>query len=858
MMTTMWAAISDWYQIYVTAENDGVRGQTAELVLNKKNHEIIAAWSCTLVLPEGVTFQSAELISDCIPSGYNAEFTVTPSADGSSVFLRCEGTEGVTLYGLEDPVAVVTVAVADDAYAGECTITVKDAYLMESDGYGHSDSKQREFTWQIYGSDHVHSDSRVCIDGIYYNLSGDEAEVTYEYNDYTSDYKGFVEIPETVTYEGKIYRVTSIGKDAFRFNSGLTSVVLPESVTRIGSSAFWGCTNLVGIRIPSNVTYIGSNAFGKCPNLQYTTYNNLSYIGNEYSSFIVLVKAASKDITSCSIQEGCRIIMNHAFDGCDKLNYVNMPNTVVFIGNYAFSYCRSLESLALSRNLTYIEEDAFYDCSSLSSIYIPDGINRINGYSVFYGCDNLQYNAYDNGLYLGNSYNPYLVLVKASSTDITSCSIADGCRIICSRAFENCSNLPSITIPEGVVSIEEDAFCDYDGLTSVTIPSSIAFIGQGAIYSRNLTDVYCLAEEVPETAPNAFNVVNGNCVENATLHVPSASIESYRSTKPWSYFGTIVAYYPPVFEEEVDGIWYSFDRDARTATVTTPQDYEDYSGDVVIPAFIEIDGMPYLVTAIDDYAFAHVGAAMDFSSNITSVTIPETVSYIGEGAFFGCGLPNVLVKGTIPPQAYQTSFSEPTYYHAKLYVPNGCWYDYAFNYGWYRFLNIRETTMAEEQLSMQQAYTLMDASTFTYSVYDPVNNSIGYVSSINEDNPNHCWQVIEADGEHYLYNLGAKKFAAASWDGTLALTDTPTTIEMGDGESGIVLGEQTGCQWAFVSNDRMNVEDGIADGIKCITPTLSEGDGTFYDIQGRQVNKTQKGINIIRYSDGTSKKVLMK
>lgn len=683
--------------------------------------------------------------------------------------------------------------------------------------------------------------------------------MTYEYDDRRSDYKGYIEIPETVTYQGKTYRVTSIGEDAFYYCSDLTSIVLPESVTSIGHRAFCGCSSLAGIRIPSNVTFIDNLAFSRCYSLQYSTYNNVSYLGNEYNPYIVLVKAESKDITSCSIQEGCRIIMEHAFDGCRNLTSVNMPNTVVFIGNYAFSYCSSLESLTLSRSLTYIEEEAFYECSNLSSIDIPDGINRINGYRVFYGCDNLQYNEYDNGLYLGNSYNPYLVLVKAKTTDITSCSVADGCRIICNRAFADYSNLTSIAIPEGVVSIERYAFYGCNGLTSVTIPSSIAFIGQCAFYCRNLTDVYCLAEEVPETESNAFNVINGNYVENATLHVPLASIESYRSTKPWSCFGTIVAYYPPMFDKKVKGIWYNCDRDARFASVIRPQEGEDYSGDIVIPATIEFDGMTFYVTIIDDYAFAHVGANGGFSSNITSVTIPETVTYIGEGAFFGCGLPNVLVKGTIPPEAYQTSFSEPTYYHAKLYVPNGCWYDYAFNYGWYRFLNIRETTMAEEQLSMQQAYTLMDAGTFAYSVYDPVNGRISPVSNINEDNPNHCWQVIEAEGEHYLYNLGAKKFAVASADGTLTLTEAPTAIEMGDGEDGIVLGRQASRQWAFVGNDRMNVEDAIADGIAETyrTNETCETNGSF-DLAGRRISKLQRGINIIRYSDGTSKKVLVK
>ena len=160
---------------------------------------------------------------------------------------------------------------------------------------------------------------------------------------------------------------------------------------------------------------------------------------------------------------------------------------------------------------------------------------------------------------------------------------------------------------------------------------------------------------------------------------------------------------------------------------------------------------------------------------------------------------------------------------------------------------------------MQQAYTLMDASTFAYSVYDPVNDRISNISStgINEDNPNHCWQVIEVGEKRYLYNLGAKKFVTSSGN-SLRLTSEATAIEMGDGKDGIVLGEQAGRQWAFVSNDRMNVEDAIADGIERIEGGKLETERSFYDISGRRISETQKGINIIRNSDGTTRKVLVK
>ncbi len=108
------------------------------------------------------------------------------------------------------------------------------------------------------------------IDGIYYNFSGNEAEVTYRNTNYNS-YSGAVVIPSTVTYSGETYSVTSVGNGAFYGCSGLTSVTIGNSVTTIGNFAFYNCSSLTSVTIPESVTTIGNYAFYNCSSLTSIT-----------------------------------------------------------------------------------------------------------------------------------------------------------------------------------------------------------------------------------------------------------------------------------------------------------------------------------------------------------------------------------------------------------------------------------------------------------------------------------------------------------------------------------------------------------------------------------------------------------
>ncbi len=120
------------------------------------------------------------------------------------------------------------------------------------------------------------------VDGIYYNRDDGSktCSVTYRNTNYNS-YSGKVDIPETVTYNGTTYSVTSIGNYAFYGCTGLTEITIPNSVTSIGSYAFESCSGLTSVTIPNSVTTIGWWAFWACTNLtQVTIGYNVTFIGD--------------------------------------------------------------------------------------------------------------------------------------------------------------------------------------------------------------------------------------------------------------------------------------------------------------------------------------------------------------------------------------------------------------------------------------------------------------------------------------------------------------------------------------------------------------------------------------------------
>ena len=234
-------------------------------------------------------------------------------------------------------------------------------------------------------------------------------------------------------------------------------------------------------------------------------------------------------------------IGNYAFSTCTELTSITIPNSVTSIGAQAFSDCTGLTSITIPNSVTSIGESAFAGCSELTSIVVDTGNTKYNSRDNCNAIIETESNTLITGCkntIIPNSVTSIGECAFSSCTGLTSITIPNSVTSIGIYAFQSCTGLTSVTIGNSVTSIGDYAFGWCSGLTSITIPNSVTSFGNAVFYScENLTDVYCLAIDVPATNSNAFG---GSYPENMTLHVLAEAISSYKTTEPWSNFGSII------------------------------------------------------------------------------------------------------------------------------------------------------------------------------------------------------------------------------------------------------------------------------------------------------------------------------
>ena len=213
------------------------------------------------------------------------------------------------------------------------------------------------------------------VDGIYYNINGNEAAVTFiGYTSGTSTiitghYSGNITIPETVTYDGVTYAVTAIEHRAFSNCSEPLTVAIPKSVTSISTFSFSGSSGLTRITVDS-------------ANPNYDSRDNCNAVIRTADNYLLA------GCMNTIIPNTVTTIGNGAFWGCNSLTNVTIPNSVTKIAIQGFAYCRGLTSVDIGNSVYFIDDDAFGGCSSLETLTIPKSV-AILARGAFQNCNAL-------------------------------------------------------------------------------------------------------------------------------------------------------------------------------------------------------------------------------------------------------------------------------------------------------------------------------------------------------------------------------------------------------------------------------------------------------------------------------------
>ena len=336
-----------------------------------------------------------------------------------------------------------------------------------------------------------------------------------------------VDIPEKI--DGK--SVTSIGSSVFRGCKRLSSITIPNCVTSIDSFAFRDCTSLKSITIPNSVTSIYYDAFRGCTSLtainvanrnqNYVSVNGVLY--DKDKTVIIRYPAGKKD-KSYSILDGVTGICAYAFEDCANLESITLPDSVTLMGLSVFNGCKSLTTINVAAgNQNFVSVNGvLYDKDKTAIIRYP-ARKKDKNYNILNSVRFVHNNAFED------------------CTNLTSITIPNSVTGISSNAFSGCS-IKSITIPNSVTNIYSSTFDGCISLTAINVATGNRYYVSvnGVLYNKDKTTIirypegkkdksYSILDSVTSIESDAF----GGCTSLTSIVIP----KSVTSISFWALLG---------------------------------------------------------------------------------------------------------------------------------------------------------------------------------------------------------------------------------------------------------------------------------------------------------------------------------
>lgn len=408
----------------------------------------------------------------------------------------------------------------------------------------------------------------------------------------------------------------TIGGQAFMDDTSLTGITIPNTVTSLGDKLFWACSSLASVTfedgfsmtylptsmfqacsaltsvsIPSGITSVGESVFYDCTSLPSITIPaSVTSIGaNAFRNCSLLASATFED--------GCHItsIPNYCFDHCIVLGNVSIPSTVTSIGSYAFDNCRAFTSVSLPSGVTTIGEYAFRNCNLVTSFTIPAGVTSIGQMALSYlrsiTSIEIPSSVKTVGQWVFNGCSNLATVTFAADSRLTALS---------KYMFQDCTSLETITIPSSVTAIGYSPFKGCTSLESIVIPRTVASMDTYTF--DGCTSLNSVTFEEPSQITIIPNSAFQNCSALATITFPSSVTE----IAPYAFNGCS-----------------SLD-------------------DIVIPSHVKtVNHRSFLnCSSLSDLTISNgVETISDLAfqgTDLTSVTVPNSVSTLGNDLFNGC------------------------------------------------------------------------------------------------------------------------------------------------------------------------------------------------------------------------------